>query len=640
MREVKKKLLLCLLVCLLNSVSSPASANIEGLLPTEQEMGYTVAPNGLLYKEYPTENYGWDTSHEWFVMEGLNPKTGNSKELVGKSITDPWMALNVSLNRLSIAFLQLGFNNPLAEGVISGLNTALRPIKTYFFNQVFWLIALVVAWLITLKYAEGRKGETFMILVKAIFYPAIIFAVIDNIEWILFTLVGLADYLALAVIGTMNFAPLMGADANTLAGTKIIEISNLIFKTYIQDTWLFGQFGSIKEIPLITAEELQFLTTNNIVANVNQIWSDVMLQYPSGSEERKAIVDILIDPSVFHSANLDTTMFVNGAETRITLALLSSLLNISGFILYLITGCIQLLSSLGLLLLTGSLPILVIFSFFGDMGERFLKQAASYWIFAASLKIAAAIFIGIPMMVMTVINFDSMWYLLNVGIHIIINVLGIWFLPHIWKTIAPGLIKGAVRVSSMIGNAKNRLMSSTAAATRRYRTSPQKTRSEFRRGNFREGEDRQISNNGSRRKGERAVSSTGDEPTVTSGATTQGRGRTSAADQQESLRRMVVKRVAERNPDGTYGIHSLRRKMEDDDWKKFHVKQSQRLRDELTNSQENLNERNLENQQQLKLREILDQKAERRRLERQLKRLERKGQQVEPEIRPPQRRTD
>lgn len=451
-------------------------------MPDAAELGYDVSEDEMEYKKYPVEHYGWNSVHKWFEMDGIVPKVGDTKELSVKALTDIFFDVNIALNRMTIFILQLGFENNLFDGFISGLNDAMQPIKEYFFDQVFGIITLVLLVIVILKYAQGRKGEGYAVILKAVFYSAVIFGLIDNADWLILSVTNFVNFIAMAVLGAMNFAPLMGAEAAELAGEKIIEISNTIFNAYIKEPWTFGQFATVTDVPVVTEQEAFVLNMEGVSANIGQLWNDLQLQFPTGSGEREAMVKILVDDSITHDPNLDTSMFFNSSLARTLISLLALFLNITGLLLFGATGMLQLVSSLGLMLLTGLLPILVVASFFGDAGERFLRTAGAIWLVVAALKIAAAIYVGIPIMLMTLLDFGGMGYMIAAVIFLIINVLGVWNISKVWQVITPALIRGAVKVSQSIGRAKDRTVG--AARGRPFRTAPTQVRSEFRRGKF------------------------------------------------------------------------------------------------------------------------------------------------------------
>lgn len=320
---------------------------------------------------------------------------------------------------------------------------------------------------------------------------------IDQAEMLIINIAGIVNFIALTVLGVVNFSPLTGIAASELANSRIIEVSNTIFKVYIEDPWTFGQFGVIKDLPVVTNAEKSVLPFSSIVSNMP--WNEVFLQYPSGSEERKVIVEVLLDDSILHSDNLDTTMLVQGGASRTIIALLALGLNVTGLVLFGAIGAIQYISTIGIAIITGFLPILMVASFFGHIGEKWLKAGAVIWIYVAALKIAAALYIGIPMMVFRLIPADGVWYMITVAVHLIINGLSVFFLPKIFTTMVPAMLRGALKVTSAIGNARNRMVDLATGRGRRYRTSPARMTSEFRRGKFAWGQEERARGGSSRR---------------------------------------------------------------------------------------------------------------------------------------------
>lgn len=147
---------------------APAAA-IDTLMPSEEEMGYDVQPADLSYRKYPISHYKWDTSHRWFVMEGLRPVTGDAEELMGTIIANIIQSVNSGMNILAIFFLQSGFTENMLDGIVGQINDLLRPVKSYFFEQVFWIVSLVLVGLMLIKYARARKGKAFPLCLKPSF---------------------------------------------------------------------------------------------------------------------------------------------------------------------------------------------------------------------------------------------------------------------------------------------------------------------------------------------------------------------------------------------------------------------------------------------------------------------------------------
>lgn len=484
---MKKKIALLFLVVFICSFVAPASANIEQLFPDEREMGYDIDSDKMLYKKYPVDNYTWDTVHQWFKMEGIKPVTGNAKELIIKAGTDYAMAFIIGINRLAIYLLQYGFNNNLLEPVLQSIDESLAPIKSYFFEQMYGFASLALAVVVIIKFARGRKGEGFTAIFKAVLYTALIFGLISNILWIISFVGGFCDYTALTVLGTMSLAPLTGSDVADLANQKILDLSNVIFKLYIDDMWTFGQFGTISDIPIINAHE--HFELNKIVEELfvqpGQSWKDIFLQFPDG-DIRKAIVDVFADTDIPHSPQLSTYMLEYGGGARVLLILLALVINFSALILYGIIGLFQMTGTIGIIVLTVAFCILIFFAFLGSVGERILRSAIGWWIFLFFFKIAAAIYLGIPILVMSLFNFQftDKTYISILVIHMIVNIVCICFIPTIWKKILPFLLRTVAKSVELIGNPKGRIKGTFRGSLKENRVIPPIMRAESQRNKF------------------------------------------------------------------------------------------------------------------------------------------------------------
>lgn len=475
---------------ILTMVPASAQAGIEDIFPTEQEMGFNVNPDDLAYKKFPIDHYAWDTVHTWFKMEGIRPVTGDARELTSNAILDPIFAAIIAINRVVIFCLQVGFNNTLIDPILLSIDQAMQPIINYFFDNTYGFAALGLGVVIIIKLAQGRKGEGVAAVFKAVIYTALIFAFIDNITWFVDMVGGFADYISLTTLGVMSLAPLTGADAAALAGQKIVDISNAIFALYVENTWTFGQFGAISDLPVLTMDELHAINIkleNHAFFFQGQPWNEIFLQFPSG-EERKFLVEALVNQDIQHDPRLNTNMLYSGSSSRSLLVLLSSAVNLCALGLYGAIGIMQFASKIGIIVLTVAFCFLVVLAFFGDLGERLLKKAIGLWLFLFFFRVAAAIYLGIPILVMTLLNMfnNGNLYVLAIFLHIIVNGAGIYFLPIIWKVITPAMIRATANTIDMIGNPKGKLQGNFSGSLKGVRTSPPRTPVESLRSRFRE----------------------------------------------------------------------------------------------------------------------------------------------------------
>lgn len=487
---MKKKALLFLLIIGLCLVV-PAEASVENLFPTETEMGYNVNPDEMRYKKYPVEHYSWDTVHEWFKMEGIKPVIGNPNELTTRAILGPIYSFIISINRLAIFCLQLGFNNTVLDPVLQGLESVISPISRFFYNNMFGFLSLILAGVLLAKYARGRKGEGAAAVIKTLVYTALIFGAIDNIDWLLDFVGGLVDYISLSILGIMCLSPVSGDQASTLANSKIIEVSNTLFQLYVENTWLFGEFGSISNIPVVTSAEQHAIHTkvdpSLLSIYPGQAWNELLLSLPDG-DVRQKLISILCDPAIQHDPALDTSMLVSGSGGRILITFLALIVNALAAVLYSSIGILQFAGKLGIIVLTLSFIFLVAAAFFGEIGERFLRTAVGLWLFLFFLKVAASLYLGIPIAVITLLNrfnIDSAMYIIVMVLHIILNGLSVVFMPLIWKKLTPALMRATARITDTIGNPEAKLKAVTKnQLARGERVLPPRIRAESSRTKF------------------------------------------------------------------------------------------------------------------------------------------------------------
>lgn len=441
------KLAKCLLIFILLLPVSGASAKDNGLFPTEESMGYgNVATD---YDKYPDSHYKWDIAEKWFVIEGIRPKIGNVGILTDNTIGNTFLGITHTMTRLSIFFLQSGFSNQIFEKALKNIGPKIQKMTDYLFDNLFWITSLYMAYVIIRKYSEGRIGEAFGVIVKSVVTAAVMYGVIQNIGWFVTLAGGVVDHVSLLVLSTINFVQLTGDSAVQGAKEQIMNISNEIWSIYVEKPWTYGQLGTerVSEIPLITPDEFGKLALyGQPDFSAGSSWKDALLRYPTGHPLRNGMIETIIDPTIAHASNIDLlqSMLQTGSDRWIT-GFMAMVLSILGFALFGITGGIQFAGKIIMLSVIALLPFAVAISFLADIGQKILATMFGVFITAASFKIAAAIYVAVPMVVINLIDFKDGYYGDYFWVHLIVNVVALFFLPMIAKRIQPAIVNGVAK---------------------------------------------------------------------------------------------------------------------------------------------------------------------------------------------------
>ncbi|MFN7253524.1 MAG: hypothetical protein ACK4M9_22525, partial [Anaerobacillus sp.] len=404
----------------------------------------TVPPD-LNYEKHPTDHYGWDTIHKWIEIDGIRPKLGNAVELTAFMVYSIWQQVNNAIAMFTIFLLQFGFSEmDFLDDFISNIHTTMQPLRDYVFNNGLSFALLFLAAIVIIKYGQGRIGEAFVVILKALVYSALVFLVIDNVDWVIRNIDGFMNYVAMFILGLLSLSPITGQTAVEIANTQVIQVSNILFRTYIENPWVYGQFASL-EAPMLSGAEINELRKTFDVSGWTT-WRDANLAYPTGGEERLKMIDIMRDDSITHSAELDIKYFSSSAFVRLMLVGLTGLSLMPTTILYAGTASFLFLSKVGVILIAILLPFLVMLSFLGGFGERALRKTLGIWINLFSWVIAAALFIGIPILITNIIDVSELNIFVALIILMLVNAVGVLLMPAIVLFIAPGVQRVAGKV--------------------------------------------------------------------------------------------------------------------------------------------------------------------------------------------------
>ncbi len=472
----------------------------DGLFPSPKELGYDIETP--LYDKYPSSHYTFDTVHKWLYMEGWKPAIGPADELLLQSQNNGFISLVMMMTRLNIFLLQIGFQNEFFDDFIDQLDVLVSTISTYAYENLFWFISLVLAGIVIVKYANGRKGEMAYIILRALIVSAIMFGIIANIGWFIHTATGFVDMISMMILGIMSFNVSTGHGAVADGTQQILQLSNNIFEWYALQPWEYGQmkvYGDAN-IPRVHEEEVVKLSTYGLGLEEKIVWGsswkDAFLSYHSSSVERKALVEVFANENIRHNTNWDSLFLKEGGASRFSLLIISFIANLVAAVLFGVVAILLVGGKIGLIVMTPLLTISALFAFFGNFGMRVIQVTLSIWLFCASMKIAASIYIGVPITGMSALSLMStdtkVSLLIVMFLYIVITVIGILFLPLIWKRIQPMIMKavsGAIETVNRIGKV-NVSRGTWSSGRRRGRFSlplmpVEKNRSRFRRSEYR-----------------------------------------------------------------------------------------------------------------------------------------------------------
>jgi hypothetical protein len=444
MRQAKRILLAVLVLLLLSipSASADSTSMVEKLFPGEGSMNYPA--DSLNFKQHPSENYVWDTSLEWFHMDGIKPVIGNPNALMDNSVATSVMKAATLLTRLGIFVLEFAYSTDFVPDTMQQLQPYISSLSDFFYNRLSGTFFLVLGFYIVFAYARGRSGLAVQHLFLSLLLVATIGIGVNNMDYLVESGEGLSNYVGTTVLGTIQLSPFEG-DATDVAKQRIISTGNFLWDLNVTFPWKDGEFGTLDTVNVTREEKNELLEKYNVDIGNGQSWADVILSYSPGSDERKAIVKVLSDVNIQHDGNFSPANFAeNGITDRLLLSFCALGVSLVAFIFFLILCAFLLMAKFALVVGAVFSPIFVPVPLLVRIGQGILQKFLGVMLIAMALIIAASLYLGVVLMAMyvvTLIPFFQSSLVVKQFVYILILLVGILFSPKIITKIMPAVAR-------------------------------------------------------------------------------------------------------------------------------------------------------------------------------------------------------
>ncbi|HJV47206.1 MAG TPA: hypothetical protein VJ824_15930 [Bacillota bacterium] len=460
--RVKKHLFLFLAIILfVLPISASADSMIEQLIPDEGTMGYSGQDQDFKYKLNPPENYVWDTSLEWFHMDGIAPVIGDPMSIMTNSIATEVMMLNVLISRFAIFLLEYAYSLDFVSVAMGQLKDSIVIMKDFFYERLSSLFFLVLSGFIIVAYAGGRRGLAFRHLFMSLILVAALGGVVENIDFLVDSARGIGNYVGKTVLGTVQLAPFQG-DAENVANDRIIQTGNFLWDTTVTQPWKIGEFGSLGNVSVTSEERDKLNSEYKVPLLYGQSWGDVILHFSPGSTEKKAFVKVLSDTTIKHDPQfLPSHLAEGGIMDRLVMSILAIIVSLVAVIFFGILFGFLTLAQVVLVVGAVFSPVFVPVPLLSGIGNGILKRFIGFMLLALALIIAASFYLGIFLMALHVVelipNFSA-FIIVKQILNIVILLVGTIFSPKIWTTITPTVLKAGVNAinSSRVGRGTGR----------------------------------------------------------------------------------------------------------------------------------------------------------------------------------------
>lgn len=410
--------------------------------PDDEEDEDTEPTEPMLYEKFPMENYFWDTTLSILKWKLMIPSIEDTGPIMTNNFAGMLLKISNGLTRTALFVFEFTFDSNFIVIVVEKITDAIIEMKDIFFDKFYGMFSLVLVTFIILAYARGLNGLAFKHLFVSLLMVALLSGIIENIDYFIKTGANVSNSVSSYVIGTVNLAPFEEEDVTDLAEMRMIATSNELWRVNVLYPWSYAQFGSIND-PLVTADEKKEL---KIDVNTGDSWTELMLSLPPKEETREEIVEVLADPEIEHSPNLNPRMFgAVGAGVRLLSAGMSVLTAFLALVLFLAVGGLLLFGSFIVLVGVAFMPFFAVVPLLASIGTSLLKKYFSLLIAGFALEISAAFYLGSIILAKQIVHLMSDVlpgdFLIIQFLYMVIYIFGIVFSPKILTMLMPALYR-------------------------------------------------------------------------------------------------------------------------------------------------------------------------------------------------------